>query len=104
MVNVLVLAADAYRMIDALRDYADILEAEGSKAAETARRAAERIESGARINNLVEVERFDLDAAHSSVIGVLVARRERAEALKAEAEVLEAEAKRAEDFLAVFTV
>lgn len=99
MINVLILAADAYRMTDALRDYADILDGEGSSAAEIARRAAERIETGHRSNGLIEVERFDMDAAHSAVIGVMVARREAAEAARAAVEQLEDEANRLEALL-----
>lgn len=104
MRNVFVLAADAYRMVDALRDYADILEAEATGLPRFTRATADRIENGKRAGGMIEVERFDLDAAHSAVIGVMCARREAAEALKAEVKMLEAQAKRLEGLLEAFTI
>lgn len=104
MDNVLILPADAYRMIDALRDYADILESEGQDSddlAEAAFQTAHRIENGSRnnIDRLIEVERFDLDAAHSAVIGVMVARRDAAQALRDQADAAEEQANRLEALL-----
>lgn len=106
MRNVLILPSDAYRMVDALRDYADILEAEASLTlASHARTVAKRIENGQRHypGNLITVEQFDLDSAHSAVIGVMIRRYEAAQELKDEAARLDAEAKRLESFLEGFT-
>lgn len=99
--------SQAYRMVDALRDYADLLDAEQdgevSSLGSLARFAAGRIENGERIGlGLVLIDNFDRDAAHSAIIGVMTARRERAEALRTEAEALEGEAMRYEKLLDIF--
>lgn len=103
-----VLTVDAYRMIDALKDYADILEAESQdneSLVTVALRAAERIENGRRIGNgLIEIERFDLDAAHSAVIGVMTRRYEAAQELRDQADALNEQGKRMEKLLDAFTV
>jgi hypothetical protein len=105
MRTVLVLAADAYRMIDALRDYADILKAESESYSmhEFARNAADNIENAPRSGGLLEVNGFDFDAAHSAVIGVMTRKYEKAQDLRDEAAHLDADAKRLETFLDVFT-
>lgn len=108
MAGTVILAADAYRMIDALKDYADILELEGyhnNDLVNSYHDAAERIEMTERVGNgLIFVRQFDLDMAQSAVLMVMVNRRERADALRAEADALSGEAGRYEALLGAFIV
>lgn len=103
MNNSLVIPADAYRMIDALLDYADLADTSEAVAIHC-KDVAARIENGQRAypGNLITVERFDLDTAHSAVIGVMCDRREAAEALRTQAELAEAAAHRLEELLKAF--
>lgn len=107
--TVRILAADSYRMIDALRDYADILDAEGEGGegftpTSFNRAAADRMDSATPVNGLVEVERFDIDAAHSAVLGIMCRRYEAAERARDDLARLTVEAKRYEDFLPAFRI
>lgn len=103
--NKLVLASTVYRLMDALLDYADTMDANlvGSLA-DDYRSAAQRIEDAPRQGVLVEVNSFDLDMAHSATIGLMVARREKAQELREAADECDREAKRWEDVLGLLTV
>lgn len=97
------LAADTYRMIDALKDYAALLENEGSLSmASIALSAAKRISEAPHEAGLRPLDSFDVDAAHGAMIGVMVERYSRAQALKDEAQRLETEARALESALEIF--
>lgn len=103
MTKVLLLPADAYRMIDNLRDYADILDREGSSMADFARNAAERIDAAPWSGGLIEARSMDVDAAHSATIALMADAYGRAQELRDQAAELDRQGKAQENFLSAFT-
>lgn len=106
MTDTLILAADAYRMTQALRDYADILDLVGSGMSERYRADADILEQASllRRGGLVEVTDFVRDAAHTAVIAMMLNAREDADKARAAVEEAEDRAKRYERLLGAFTV
>lgn len=105
MAGTVILAADAYRMVDALKDYADALDAEGQDNYDLVSdylAAAQRIEMTERVGNgLIFVRNFDLHMAQTAAIMLAAQAYGAAEAARAEAERLTAEGKRYEGLLSI---
>jgi hypothetical protein len=96
----------AYRMVDALRDYRDRLNTDGLDSfAKLADRSALSIENGEHVGyGCVKIEKFDLDAAHSAVIAVMCDRRDEAQSLRDQADDLDGQAQRLEGLLTAFEI
>jgi len=93
-----------YRLVDALRDYAQILASEGNYTASVDRlNTAERMEMALRAAGMVQVDRFDFDTAHSAVVNLFAARADKAQELREQAAECDREAKRWEDVLGLLT-
>lgn len=98
-----IVPADMYRMVNVLLDYAAILKREGNHYNALRHIAhAEALNAAPREGGLILAERFDVDAAHSATIGVLVDAQDRAEAARRTAAEAEAEARSLEEFVTHF--
>lgn len=94
-----------YRLIDALRDYSTVLEAEGHLDLSSRNlTVADRLEGFERVGmGLAKIEQFDLDVAHSAVVQMLSIRAEKAQELREAADECDREAKRWENVLGELT-
>lgn len=95
-----------YRLVDALKDYAQVLEGEGDpfRLAPEKRDLAGKLEGFKRVGyGLAEIEQFDLDVATSAVLMLVTIRADKAAMLREAADECEREAKRWENVLGELT-